>query len=224
MDIGFSGTVIDRAVTVGAEGLAGECFVPAACCGVVMFVHGSGSSRFSPRNRYVAGVLQRAGLATLLFDLLREDEAEDRANVFDIDLLTERVLHAMKWVADEPALRGRGLGLFGASTGAAAALRAAAARPSQVAAVVSRGGRCDLAGAALERVQAPTLLIIGARDPVVLRLNREVLRHLPGVKRLEVVPDATHLFEEPGTLDAVAHMAADWFVRHCANVRRPVLA
>ena len=224
MDMGIAGRALDGAVKVGAEGLPGQLVVPAECRGAVMFVHGSGSSRLSPRNRYVAGVLQRAGLATLLFDLLHEDEAEDRANVFDIELLTARVLHAVQWVADEPVLRGQALGLFGASTGAAAALRAAAERPARVAAVVARGGRCDLAGDALERVQAPTLLVIGARDPVVLRLNREALRRLPGVKRLEVVPEATHLFEEPGTLDVVAHMAAEWFVRHGASVRRPVLA
>ncbi|HET9822797.1 MAG TPA: alpha/beta family hydrolase [Burkholderiaceae bacterium] len=222
--MGIKDRVIEQAVQVGAQRLPGQLSLPTPCRGAVMFVHGSGSSRASPRNRHVAGVLQRSGLATLLFDLLREDEAQDRAHVFDIDLLSARVLQALQWAADEPALRGQAMGLFGASTGAAAALRAAAERPAQVAAVVSRGGRCDLAGAALERVQAPTLLVIGARDPAVLRLNREALRRLPGVKRLEVVPDATHLFEEPGALDAVAHMAADWFVRHCASVRRPVLA
>jgi dienelactone hydrolase len=206
----------ERTVRVGPEGLPGTWSVPARCRGVVMFVHGSGSSRLSPRNRQVAAVLQQVGLATLLFDLLHEAEAADRTKVFDIALLTRRVRHALDWLADQPEARGRPLGLFGASTGAAAALCAAAERPAQVASVVSRGGRCDLAGAALDRVQAPTLLLIGAADTVVLRLNREALRRLPGVKRLEVVPEASHLFEEPGALEAVAHLAADWFLRHAA--------
>jgi alpha-beta hydrolase superfamily lysophospholipase len=206
----------ERTVRVGPEGLPGTWSVPARCRGVVMFVHGSGSSRLSPRNRQVAAVLQQVGLATLLFDLLHEAEAADRTKVFDIALLTRRVRQALDWLADQPEARGRPLGLFGASTGAAAALCAAAERPAQVASVVSRGGRCDLAGAALDRVQAPTLLLIGAADTVVLRLNREALRRLPGVKRLEVVPEASHLFEEPGALEAVAHLAADWFLRHAA--------
>jgi putative phosphoribosyl transferase len=209
-----------RAVRVGPHGLPGEWSAPPQPTGLVVFVHGSGSSRTSPRNRFVAEVLQRLGLGTLLFDLLSDDEAEDRANVFDIGLLERRVLEALDWIAEQPVLAEAAIGLFGASTGAAAALRAAAARPARVAAVVSRGGRCDLAGDALARVHAPTLLIIGALDDTVLHLNRECLRRLAGVKRLEVLPGATHLFEEPGALEAVAHLAGDWFVRHLA--RRPM--
>ncbi len=216
MDMSARSPMSERTVRVGPERLPGTWSLPARCRGVVMFVHGSGSSRLSPRNRQVAAVLQQAGLATLLFDLLHEAEATDRTKVFDIALLTRRVREALDWLADQPEARDRPLGLFGASTGAAAALCAAAERPAQVAAVVSRGGRCDLAGAALDRVQAPTLLLIGAADTVVLGLNREALRRLPGVKRLEVVPEASHLFEEPGALEAVAHLAADWFLRHAA--------
>jgi putative phosphoribosyl transferase len=210
----ISPTIDHRSVRIGPRGLPGEWSMPARPVGLVAFVHGSGSSRTSPRNRFVAQVLQQRAMGTLQFDLLSEDEAADRANVFDIPLLERRVLEALAWIVDQPGYDALPIGLFGASTGAAAALRAAAARPSSVAAVVSRGGRCDLAGDALARVHVPTLLIIGALDTDVLRLNRECLRCLAGVKRLEVVPGATHLFEEPGTLEVVAHLAGDWFARH----------
>jgi len=198
-------------VHVGAMALPGELSVPADAFGLVMFVHGSGSSRLSPRNRWVAGYLQRHGLATLLFDLLTEREADDRRRVFDIDLLAGRVAGALDWAAARPDLRHWRPGLFGASTGAAAALVAAAKRPSAVRAVVSRGGRPDLAGPWLPEVQAPTLLIVGGADDTVLALNRQALRHLGCRRRLEVVPGATHLFEEPGALDSVAALASAWF-------------
>jgi dienelactone hydrolase len=196
--------------------LEGDLSVPPQPKGVVVFAHGSGSSRFSPRNRAVAADLVEAGFATLLLDLLTEEEASRRANVFDIELLSERLLGAIDWVAGEPELAGLPIGLFGASTGAAAALKAAAARPGRVAAVVSRGGRPDLAGEALERVQAPTLLIVGGRDEAVLSLNHEAMRRIGGLCRLEVAPGATHLFEEPGALDLVTRLAADWFARQLA--------
>lgn len=181
--------------------------------GIVVFVHGSGSSRHSPRNRHVAEVLQGAGFRTVLLDLLTEDEErrdlQTREHRFDIDLLTDRVLEAMAWLRqaghDEP------VGLFGASTGAAAALRAAAAEPSETGAVVSRGGRPDLAGEALSDVRAPTLLIVGGNDPEVLQLNERALAALDDESSLEVVEGAGHLFEEPGKLDRVAELASDWF-------------
>nr|MCU0814291.1 dienelactone hydrolase family protein [Burkholderiaceae bacterium] len=175
---------------------------------------GSGSSRLSPRNRYVAQTLQHRQLATLLFDLLTPDEAEDRRLVFDIDLLAERVGDALDSIAGDAELARLPVGLFGASTGAAAALRLAAERPQAVAAVVSRGGRPDLALPVLDRVRAPTLLVVGGHDQQVLELNREALAALRCEKRLDVVPGATHLFEEPGTLDAAARLAGDWFVTH----------
>ncbi|WP_284614772.1 dienelactone hydrolase family protein [Aquabacterium humicola] len=192
----------------------GSCRLPGdlydAGGGIVVFAHGSGSSRLSPRNRQVAQALQRQGLGTLLFDLLTPDEADDRRNVFDIGLLAGRVGEAIDEVRrlhpDRP------LGLFGASTGAAAALVAAAQRPQQVQAVVSRGGRPDLAGELLAEVRAPTLLIVGGADADVLALNRQALARLGGEKRLEVVPRATHLFEEAGTLEQVSRLAAQWFV------------
>jgi putative phosphoribosyl transferase len=205
---------------VGSRGLAGTLACPGAARGVVLFAHGSGSSRLSPRNRAVARALHRHGLATLLFDLLDEDEALDRRHVFDIELLAARLLDAIDWLASDdsprlPAAVGHaGVGLFGASTGAAAALCAAATRPGGVAAVVSRGGRADLAGDALRSVRAPTLLIVGGDDTEVLALNRAALAELRCEKRLEVIPGATHLFEEPGTLDAVAQLAGVWFERH----------
>jgi len=197
-------------------GLAGEWAEPEGARALVVFAHGSGSSRASPRNRYVSEVLHARGLATLLFDLLAPGEADERGLVFDAALLGARlvqVLDALRADATRPLGQAR-VGLFGASTGAAAALVAAAERPARVSALVSRGGRGDLAGAAIARVQAPTLLVVGGADTEVLRLNRAVLAALRGPKRLEVVPRATHLFEEPGALDAVAHLAADWFVRH----------
>jgi pimeloyl-ACP methyl ester carboxylesterase len=216
-------TIESGPLRIGPHGLSGELAAPPRALGLVVFAHGSGSSRGSPRNRFVAAVLHEHRLATLLFDLLREDEAEDRARVFDIALLAERLIGVIDWLrerdqAGDAALPGVGmqsLGLFGASTGAAAALQAAALRPSQVCAVVSRGGRADLAAAFLPSVRTPTLLVVGGADLEVLRGNREALRALHGEKRLEIVPGATHLFEEPGALDAVAQLAADWFVGHC---------
>jgi len=203
----------EREVLVPADGrlLPGTLTLPSPCLGVVIFAHGSGSSRHSPRNRQVAGVLQAHGVGTLLFDLLDEAEAEDRGLVFDIPLLASRLARAAAWVAEQPEVRGMPLGYFGASTGGGAALVAAAAGPVPVAAVVSRGGRPDLAGAALERVQAPTLLIVGGDDEPVLSLNRAALAQMGPGHRLAVVPGATHLFEEPGALEAVARLAADWF-------------
>jgi dienelactone hydrolase len=198
----------------GGEGLLGLPAGPAN--GLVVFAHGSGSSRLSPRNILVAETLQRAGLATLLFDLLTEREAMHRTNVFDIKLLADRLDQAASWVGDSAAARGLPLGFFGASTGAAAALVAAAAR-QDVRAVVSRGGRPDLAGDALGRMTAATLLIVGGRDPEVLALNRAAYRQLPCERLLEVVPGATHLFEEPGTLEAVAALARAWFLQHLAS-------
>lgn len=208
-------------VAVGPRRLSGDMVVPAGAGALVLFAHGSGSSRFSSRNRRVAGRLQREGLATLLFDLLEDDEATDRRKVFDIALLGERLVQAVDWAAAQPALAALRIGLFGASTGAAAALRAAAERPDRVGAVVSRGGRPDLAGPWLAQVLAPTLLIVGGADVEVLALNREALRQLHGPKRLDVVPGATHLFEEPGTLDTVADLAAGWFLTHLSQVPRP---
>jgi len=206
-------------VRVGERGLPGELTVPAAALGVVAFAHGSGSSRASPRNRRVAQVLNAHRLATLLFDLLDDNEAEDRRDVFDIALLAERVVQALDWIAARTDVGRLRVGLFGASTGAAAALVAATRRPAQIAAVVSRGGRPDLAAEALERVTAPTLLVVGGSDPEVLKVNRTAMAALACEKRLEIVPGATHLFEEPGALDAVAHMAGAWFTNHLTNGR-----
>jgi putative phosphoribosyl transferase len=193
--------------------LPGRLTVPDAARGLVLFAHGSGSSRHSPRNTFVAAALQAAGQGTLLFDLLTDDEAERRSNVFDIPLLADRLAAAVAFVRSQEPLRRLPIGLFGASTGAAAALVTAADDPD-IAAVVSRGGRPDLAGAVLGRVRAATLLIVGGDDTEVLALNRLALAALPGEKRLAVVPGATHLFEEPGTLEEAARLAADWFTRH----------
>ena len=188
--------------------LSGTLGLPDDPAGLVIFAHGSGSSRLSPRNRAVAAHLNAAGFATLLFDLLTEREAGDRANVFDIDLLASRLLAARRWVAQAPEIHDLPVGLFGASTGAAAALRAAAAAPEGIAAVVSRGGRPDLAGAALRQVKAPTLLIVGGEDREVLELNRRAASLLAGPHELAVVPGAGHLFEEPGALEQAARLAA----------------
>jgi len=185
-----------------------------AARGLVLFAHGSGSSRLSPRNTYVASALREAGLATLLFDLLSEAEADDRANVFDIALLAERLLSATRWTRQGPATRSLPVGYFGASTGAAAALTAAAQLGRDVGAVVSRGGRPDLAGEALARVTAPTLLIVGGEDREVLALNRAALRAMRCEAQIEVVPGATHLFEEPGALESVVALARQWFLAH----------
>ncbi|WP_412747160.1 dienelactone hydrolase family protein [Krasilnikovia sp. MM14-A1004] len=204
----------DAEVVVDAGGvpLPGRLTVPAGARGIVVFAHGSGSGRASPRNRHVADVLHGAALGTLLFDLLTEPEASQRSNLFDIGLLAGRLLDAVAW------LRGRAgsaaVGLFGASTGGAAALAAAATPGTDIAAVVSRGGRPDLARDRLARVQAPTLLIVGGDDHVVLELNRDARRRLHCPNRLAVVPGAGHLFEEPGALDVVAAAAAEWFTDH----------
>lgn len=205
-------------VTAGSARLPGRLMHPTEGHGIVLFAHGSGSSRHSPRNLFVAGELERRGLGTLLMDLLTEEEeildsrtAELR---FDILLLARRVVGAIDWLAARDATRKRPVGCFGASTGAAAALVAAAARPHRVNAVVSRGGRPDLAMDVLPKVQAPTLLIVGGRDDAVLEMNRTALAALGGEKELAVVPGATHLFSEPGTLEQVALLAADWFARH----------
>lgn len=201
-------------VEIEAEGgvrLAGDLVVPDDAQGIVVFAHGSGSSHQSPRNRSVADVLHRAGLATLLFDLLAEHEADDRRNVFDIGLLARRLETATRWVRARDDVGGLPLGYFGASTGAAAALVAAARLGDEVAAVVSRGGRPDLAGDALGQVTAPTMLIVGADDLEVLRLNEQARERITAPTTLELIPGATHLFEEPGALERVASLAAAWF-------------
>ena len=195
--------------------MAGNLTVPDGAVGIVVFAHGSGSSRRSPRNRYVAEVLNDAGLATLLFDLLTPAEEQDRANVFDIDLLAERLIGATRWLAGRDDTSALPVGYFGASTGGGAAVAAAADPRVTVAAVVSRGGRPDLAGPALARISAPTLLIVGARDPDVVALNRQAQKAMTSAEcALAIVPGATHLFEEPGTLEAVAALARNWFVDH----------
>lgn len=201
-------------VRVGPQRLPGSLDVPLQPRALILFAHGSGSSRHSPRNRQVAQVLHGCDLATLRFDLLTEDEADEGSNAFDITLLAGRLLQALEWQRGQPSLSALPCGLFGASTGAAAALAAAAEEATAVYAVVSRGGRPDLAGAALPRVVAPTLLVVGGNDPEVLRLNRAALSALRSECELAVVPGATHLFEEPGTLEAAARLAADWFVAH----------
>lgn len=194
--------------------LQGELALPRQANGIVLFAHGSGSSRHSPRNTYVARVLRDAGLGTLLFDLLTAAEDRDYATRFDIPLLTSRLVAATHWIVRESPAAALPIGYFGASTGAAAALAAAAALGTRIRAVVSRGGRPDLAGAtALPRVSAPTLLIVGGHDPAVIELNREAYAQLRCVKALQIVPGATHLFEEPGTLEQVATAASDWFAR-----------
>jgi pimeloyl-ACP methyl ester carboxylesterase len=201
---------------LGAARLNGDLSLPPAPLGLIIFAHGSGSSRHSSRNRAVAAALQQRHFATLLFDLLTEQEDQDYDNRFDIDLLTGR-LHEVAGLMRKHSLVDPGLpvGYFGASTGAAAALRAAALPGSQIAAVVSRGGRPDLAGDALPLVRAPTLLIVGSLDVEVLHLNRQAQASMKAVSELAIVPGATHLFEEPGTLEQVAQLAGDWFTRHC---------
>jgi putative phosphoribosyl transferase len=205
-------------VAIGSVTLDGDLSVPEDARGVVLFAHGSGSSRLSPRTRYVARLLNDAKLATLLMDLLTPDEeALDARSAhlrFDIGLLAERLVGVTDWLTQRPESRHLQIGSFGASTGAAAALVAAAARPSALGAIVSRGGRPDLAGPALARVRAPTLLIVGGRDVPVIELNRQAYAQLRCEKRLVIVPGATHLFEEPGALDQVARLAREWFERH----------
>ncbi len=208
-----------RSVEIPAPGgvlLPGDLQRPADARGLVIFAHGSGSSRHSPRNRQVAGALGRAGLATLLIDLLTPAEERDRRNVFDIELLARRLSAATAWAAEQPELSALAIGYFGASTGGGAALCAAAEATERVRAVVSRGGRPDLAFAVLDRVRAPVLLIVGGEDHVVLDLNREALARLNAASQLAVVPGATHLFEEHGALDSVARLAAAWFVTNLA--------
>jgi putative phosphoribosyl transferase len=204
-----------QAVKIAPLGLSGDLVVPEHAKGIVLFAHGSGSGRHSPRNRYVADVLQRGGLGTLLLDLLTE--AEEQVDLesghlrFDIDLLAKRLLDATDWLQRQPAGRNMSIGYFGASTGAGAALVAAAERPSLIGAIVSRGGRPDLAGSELPRVKAPTLLIVGSEDREVIELNRSAFTTLQCEKKLSIVQGATHLFEEPGTLEEVSILARNWF-------------
>ncbi len=202
-------------IPAGGVTVEGMLEIPAAAVGLVLFAHGSGSSRHSPRNNYVAGVLRAAGVGTLLMDLLTPEEDRDYSRRFDIGLLTGRLLEATRWVAAQEAARNLPLGFFGASTGAAAALDAAAALGDKARAVVSRGGRPDLASEqALLNVRAPTLLLVGGYDDGVIDLNQLAYDQLRCEKEMVIVPGATHLFEEPGTLEEVARQAADWFVRH----------
>jgi putative phosphoribosyl transferase len=203
-----------RSIEIPPLGLGGTLSVPAQARGLVVFVHGSGSSRFSPRNVAVAAALNEAGFATLLFDLLTPAEEDDRANVFDIPLLADRLVDAIRWIDRDAELSSLPLGLFGASTGAAAALVAAANLGDRIGAVVSRGGRPDLAGAVLPSVRAPTLLIVGGNDDVVIILNEQALARLSAPKALRIVPYATHLFPEPGALEAVSKYAIEWFSSH----------
>jgi len=209
-------------INVDSISLEGDLAVPANAAGIVLFAHGSGSSRHSPRNRYVARQLQAAGVGTLLLDLLTRDEELVDARTghlrFDISLLADRLGGATAWLANDPRTARLKIGYFGASTGAAAALVAAARRPQQISAIVSRGGRPDLAGPALPAVIAPTLLIVGGDDAPVIPLNEYALRRLgTTTKKLEIVPGASHLFEEPGTLDEVARLAAEWFARYLGH-------
>jgi putative phosphoribosyl transferase len=213
-----SGTHQSLQIPVAGVVLDADLGMPETPRGVVLFAHGSGSGRHSPRNRYVADELNRAGLVTVLADLLTAEEEQvdlrTAALRFDIALLAERLIGLTDWVVQSASTAGLGIGLFGASTGAAAALIAAADRPTTVQAVVSRGGRPDLAGVHLREVRQPTLLIVGERDPLVIDLNRRALRELGGESRLVIVPGAMHLFEEPGALEQVAHLARDWFLGH----------
>ena len=205
-------------VSAGPVTLEGSLGIPNSAGGVVLFAHGSGSGRHSPRNRYVARVLREANLATLLIDLLTEDEEEVDLRTthlrFDIRLLARRLVGATDWLVQNPDTEQLRIGYFGASTGAGAALVAAAERPDEVGAIVSRGGRPDLAGDALPLVKAPTLLIVGGNDEPVIGMNEEALARMRAVKRLQIVPGASHLFEEPGALEEVARLATVWFARH----------
>jgi len=211
-------------IPAGHVELEGTLGVPRDPVGVILFAHGSGSSRFSTRNRFVARVLRDAGFATLLLDLLsaEEEQVDDvtRHHRFDIDMLAERLVAALDWLNVERDTAKLPVGLFGASTGGGAALVAATARPDRIAAVVSRGGRPDLAGHALPNVEAPTLLIVGGNDDVVIGLNEEARAAMRAEVRLEIVPGATHLFEEPGTLERVADLARDWFLAHVGREAR----
>jgi putative phosphoribosyl transferase len=212
---------IEQLVQISADSvtLEGMLVVPAKAEGMVLFAHGSGSSRHSPRNNFVARVLREAGIGTLLIDLLSEREDTVYKTRFDIRLLTDRLTTATKWLMGQPQTKGLKIGYFGASTGAAAALQAAAALGPIIGAVVSRGGRPDLAGPVLDRVKAPTLLIVGGNDDVVIELNQQAYELLEGEKELIIIPGATHLFEEPGTLEEVARLAAEWFRRYLRSGR-----
>jgi len=201
-------------IPVDSIKLEGSLALPIQTQGLVVFAHGSGSSRFSPRNNFVARVLREEGFGTLLMDLLTEEEDSIYQTRFNIDLLTERLLLATRWLQEPSRTKDLVIGYFGASTGAAAALIAASAEGSKIGAVVSRGGRPDLAKEALVHVQSPTLLIVGGNDDIVIELNREAYARLKGKKQLVIVPGATHLFEEPGTLEEVARLAADWFKQY----------
>jgi putative phosphoribosyl transferase len=221
-------TAAQQSVAIPTTGvtLEADVVVPEPALGMVLFAHGSGSGRHSPRNRYVAGELQKAGLATVLADLLtpQEEQVDARTGAlrFDISLLGERVVALTDWLVTQERTADLGVGLFGASTGAAAALVAAAARPASVEAAVSRGGRPDLAGGLLRLVRQPVLLIVGERDPTVLQLNRRAMQELGGETTLAIVPAASHLFEEPGALEQVARLAREWFLDHLQPVpRRP---
>ena len=213
-----SPVAIERAVPIPPDGVQGDLVIPERASGIVIFAHGSGSSRHSSRNRYVAGVLQQGGLATLLMDLLTpEEEQVDMRTAqlrFDIPLLARRLVDATDWAVSQPETRELNIGYFGASTGAGAALVAASGRPSAIGAVVSRGGRPDLAGESLPLVKAPTLLIVGSLDAPVIELNQRAQRELRHENRLEIIVGATHLFEEPGTLERVADLARSWFELH----------
>ena len=212
-----------REISISAGGvfLKGDLVIPERARGAVLFAHGSGSSRHSPRNQFVAERLQEAGLATLLMDLLTLREEEEDARTarlrFDMGLLGQRLIAALDWLAEDPRTRTLRVGCFGASSGAGGALVAAAERPESISAVVSRGGRPDLAGADLPRVQAPTLLLVGSRDEAVVEMNRQAFEQLRCVKELVIVPGASHLFEEPGTLEVVAELAAAWFIRYATT-------
>jgi dienelactone hydrolase len=206
--------VQSSAVEIAPYGLPGDLRLPDNPQGLVIFAHGSGSSRLSPRNMAVARALNTHGFATLLFDLLTQDEEEDRGNVFDIPLLSQRLIGAIDWAREQKMLKTLPLGLFGSSTGAAAALVAAGERPGAVSAVVSRGGRPDLADGALPAVHAPTLLIVGGADHGVIELNQQALKAMHGDHRIQIVPGATHLFPEDGALEAVLEFAARWFEAH----------
>lgn len=201
-------------ITLETVTLKGILAVPEQACGIVIFSHGSGSSRLSSRNNYVASVLQEEGMATLLFDLLTEREDLNYETRFDIPLLTKRLIEVTHWVRDQEEIKGLGVGYFGASTGAASALGAAAHFGAEVASVVSRGGRPDLALDVLDRVMAPTLFLVGERDEIVIGLNKKAYDKTPAVKRMEIIPGASHLFEEPGTLEDVAKRSAHWFKKH----------
>ena len=217
---------LERTIALAADGVSldGTLGVPERALGVVLFAHGSGSSRFSPRNRYVARVLRDAGLATLLLDLLSpaEERVDDvtRELRFDIGMLGRRLVAAIDWLAEQDDTANLAVGVFGASTGGGAALVASAERPTRVRAVVSRGGRPDLAGDALPMVEAPTLLVVGGLDDVVIDLNERARDHMRATVRLDIVAGATHLFEEPGTLESVAKRARDWFVRYLPAATR----